>query len=277
MSTPPPDPAPAPHTDLDTRPCVITGGGSGIGRAIALLLARQGRPVALVALPRDQADTETVVADVHRAGGRALAIAADITHEADVVRAFDEAQTALGPPSGLVNSAGVLLRSRVADFSRDQLLWLLGVNVLGTMMCCREAARRMSLATGGAGGAIVNLSSMAATIGGRPGGSAYAASKAAVDCFTTGFAREVAREGIRVNVIRPGLVTTPMTAEIQADALRRQQLEETIPMGRFGRPEEIAELASWLLSSRASLVTGAHINAGGGGFHVGGYVSSPRA
>lgn len=258
-----------PDRSVDTRACIVTGGGSGIGRAIARLLAQHGRPVALVALPRDRADTDAVAAEIQRAGGRALAIAADVSDEADVVRAFDEAEAAFGAPGALVNSAGVLLQSRVADFSRDQLLRLLSVNVLGTMLCCREAARRMSLAAGGAGGAIVNLSSMAATIGGRPGGTAYAASKAAIDCFSAGFAKEVAREGIRVNVIRPGLVNTPMTAEAAADSPLRRQLEATIPSGRFGRPEEVAEIARWLLSDLASLVTGAHVNAGGGGFNVG--------
>ncbi|MDO9435323.1 SDR family oxidoreductase [Hydrogenophaga sp.] len=127
----------------------------------------------------------------------------------------------------------------------------------------------MSTFCGGSGGAIVNVSSMAATIGGRPGASAYAASKAAVDCFTTGFAREVAAEGIRVNVVRPGVVVTEMTHHIARDSALRARVASSIPMQRLGRPEEIADIVLWLLSDSASLVTGAHVDAGGGGFMVG--------
>ena len=126
----------------------------------------------------------------------------------------------------------------------------------------------MSTRHGGAGGAIVNVSSMAATIGGRPGASAYAASKTAVDVFTTGFAREVAAEGIRVNTVRPGVTATAMTAHLERDPALRRKVEDSIPSGRIGQPEEVAEVILWLLSGKASLVTGAHVNAGGGGFQV---------
>ena len=126
----------------------------------------------------------------------------------------------------------------------------------------------MSTDRGGAGGSIVNISSLAVTVGGRPGAAVYAASKAAVDVFTTGMAREVARQGIRVNTIRPGAIVTAMTAALTATPEQRAQYERSIPLGRMGQPEEIGELAVWLLSDRASLVTGAHINAGGGGFNL---------
>ena len=126
----------------------------------------------------------------------------------------------------------------------------------------------MSRERGGAGGSIVNISSQAVLIGGRPGANAYAASKAAVDNFTTGFAREVAGQGIRVNTIRPGVIQTAMTASLSTDPELKRRVEESIPLGRVGQPEEIAEVAIWLLSEKSSLVTGAHINAGGGGFHV---------
>ena len=184
------------------------------------------------------------------------------------LRMFDEATRALGPLTGLVNAAGMPHTSRVDEFTFDTLSRLMAVNVVGLMYCCREAARRMSRARAGSGGAIVNISSMAATIGGRPGASAYAASKAAVDVFTTGFAREVAAEGIRVNTVRPGVIATAMTANLAADPELRKKVEASIPQGRLGEPEEIAEVIVWLLSDKASLVTGAHINAGGGGFHV---------
>ena len=145
---------------------------------------------------------------------------------------------------------------------------MFAVNVIGLMLCCREAARRMSTRNGGKGGAIVNVSSMAATIGGRPMSSTYAASKGAVDVFTVGFAREVAAEGIRVNAIRPGVTDTDMIESMRSGPLRAAT-EATIPMHRYGRPEEVGAAIVWLLSDKASFVTGANINVGGGGFHVG--------
>jgi NAD(P)-dependent dehydrogenase (short-subunit alcohol dehydrogenase family) len=146
---------------------------------------------------------------------------------------------------------------------------MMDLNVVGLMLCCREAARRMALSRGGQGGAIVNVSSMAATIGGRPGASAYAASKAAVDVFTTGLAKELAPEGIRVNAVRPGMTLTDMTADVQADPVRLRAVAATIPMQRCGEPEEIAAAILFLLSDAASYVSGTHLNASGGGFLVG--------
>lgn len=248
--------------------CLVTGGTRGIGRATALLAARAGRPVAIVG--RDEAEGREIVRQIEAESGRAAFVTADVTRPDEVARAFDDAASVLGPLRAVVNAAGVTYNSRVEDFDGEALGRLMTVNVVALMVCCREAVRRLSTRHGGQGGAIVNVSSMAATIGGRLGGSAYAASKAAVDTFTTGFAREVAREGIRVNTVRPGVVATPMTAFVTGDAALLKRVEDSIPLGRIGRPEEIAELIVWLLSDKASLVMGAHVDAGGGGFLVAG-------
>jgi NAD(P)-dependent dehydrogenase (short-subunit alcohol dehydrogenase family) len=158
---------------------------------------------------------------------------------------------------------------RAAGGTAATLEELFRVNVVGLILCCREAARRMSTARGGAGGSIVNVSSMAATIGGRTGKSHYAASKAAVDAFTVGFAKEVAAEGIRVNAVRPGVVATDMTAAGLRDPETRAEIEATIPMGRVGTPAEIANAILWLLSGEASFISGARLDASGGGFVIG--------
>jgi NAD(P)-dependent dehydrogenase (short-subunit alcohol dehydrogenase family) len=168
-----------------------------------------------------------------------------------------------------VNSAGVTNgHMPVADLDPVALESLLRTNVIGTMLCCREATRRMSTARGGAGGAIVNISSMAATIGGRPGNSAYAASKAAVDCFTVGFAKEVGPEGIRVNAVRPGVTITDMTSAVRDDPEVRRSIEATIGMRRTAAADEIAAPILWLLSDEASFVSGCLLDASGGGFVI---------
>lgn len=249
--------------------CLVTGGPRGIGRASALLAAREGWTVSIAGLAEHMDDADQVVREIQALGGQATAIAADVGREEDIVAMFDEAERRLGPLQGLVNAAGVSLgKGAVADFSFAPLAKMMNINVVGLMVCCREAARRMSTARGGPGGSIVNISSLAVTVGGRQGAHAYAASKAAVDVFTVGFAREVAKQGIRVNTVRPGAIATQMTAAVTADPVRLREVEASIPLGRMGRPEEIAEVAVWLLSERASLVTGAHVNAGGGGFMV---------
>ena len=166
----------------------------------------------------------------------------------------------MGPLAGLVNSAGIGYHSRVDGFERPPLESLFAVNVIGLMLCCREATRRMSTRNGGKGGAIVNVSSMAGTLGGRKGASAYAATKGAVDAFTKGFAREVAAEGIRVNSIRPGAVMTEMTEGPLNDEAVRTAVAASIPIQRIGEAHEIAEAILWLLSDKASLVTGAILN-----------------
>ncbi len=248
--------------------CLVTGGTRGIGAATALLAARRGYDVTLVAREADGVHVAAVAAAVRALGRRVETISADVAKDEHVVRAFDGAEAALGRLDALVNAAGIGHNGRVEALDASALSRLLAVNVLGTMLCCREAARRMSTARGGPGGGIVNVSSMAATIGGRPGAAAYAASKAAVDSFTTGFAREVAAEGIRVNVVRPGVIATDMTAHVTRDPDRLARVEASIPMRRLGHPGEVAEVALWLLSDTASFVTGAHVDAGGGGFSL---------
>ena len=250
-----------------SRTCLITGGARGIGFETARLAAAAGWDVAIIY--REQAAAaDKAVAMVRSAGQRALAVRADVGSEADIVAAFAAVDQHLGPIAGLVNNAGISFQNRVDALVDAEIRRMFDVNVFGLMLCCREAARRMSTRHGGKGGSIVNISSMAATIGGRPGASMYAASKGAVDVFTTGFAREVGAEGIRVNVVRPGVTETDMIAGVHTGA-KRKAVEATIPMGRFGAPAEIAEAVVWLLSDQASFVTGAHLNAGGGGFHVG--------
>lgn len=244
--------------------CLITGGARGIGAATARLVAKDGMAVAIGY--RDRADAaEALAAEIVAAGGRAATVRGDVAREADVVAMFDAAEQALGPVDRLVNSAGISIKSAVRDLDAADLERLMAVNVIGLMLCCREAARRMPES----GGAIVNISSMAATIGGRTGASAYAASKAAVDVFTTGFAREVAKCSIRVNVVRPGMTRTDMTAGQLGDPRIEARLASTIPMHRVGEATEIAEAVRWLLSPAASFISGAHLNASGGGFVIG--------
>lgn len=249
--------------------CIVTGGARGIGRATALLAAKRGYRV--VVNYRERADAASAVVDAIRSGGgQAVAVGADVAVEADIVRLFGSAEDRLGGPvTAVVNSAGIGYGKPCVDFEREPIARMMDLNVVGLMLCCREAARRMALSRGGQGGAIVNVSSMAATIGGRPGASAYAASKAAVDVFTTGLAKELAPEGIRVNAVRPGMTLTDMTSDVQADPARLRAVAATIPMQRCGEPEEIAAAILFLLSDAASYVSGTHLNASGGGFLVG--------
>ena len=248
------------------RVMLITGGARGIGAATAKLAAAAGSAVA-VAYERAKDRAEALVAEIEQAGGRAMAVQADVAQEAEVRRMFGEVDERFGRLDALVNSAGIsLAETNVADFEQAALQRLMAVNVIGTMLCCREAARRMSTVKGGGGGAIVNVSSMAATIGGRPGRSAYAASKGAVDSFTIGFAKEVAREGIRVNGVRPGMTLTDMTDAVRQNAELRARVADTIAMNRCAEPEEMARSILWLLSDEASFVSGALLDVSGGGF-----------
>jgi NAD(P)-dependent dehydrogenase (short-subunit alcohol dehydrogenase family) len=250
-----------------TKVLLITGGASGIGAETARRAAGRGYKVALNYRSRD-AQARQVVADIEAAGGTAVALPADMAREADIVRLFEETARALGPITHLVNSAGVGYRTRVDEYDAARLANLFAINTIGLMLCCREAAKRMSARNGGKGGAIVNVSSMASTIGGRMGSSAYAATKGAVDAFTKGFAREAAAEGIRVNAIRPGMVMTEMTEGSLAEPAFRARIEASIPMRRVGESHEIAEAILWLLSEEASFITGAMVDAAGGGYII---------
>jgi NAD(P)-dependent dehydrogenase (short-subunit alcohol dehydrogenase family) len=246
---------------------LITGGASGIGAETARRAAARGHKVAINYRSRE-AEARKVVADIAAKGGQAVALPADMAREADIVRLFEETERALGPITHLVNSAGTGQRRRVDEYDAALLEKLFAINAIGVMLCCREAARRMSTRHGGKGGAIVNVSSMASTIGGRLGSSAYAATKGAVDAFTKGFAREAAAEGIRVNAIRPGMVLTEMTEGSLADPAFRARIEASIPMHRVGESHEIAETILWLLSDEASFITGAMVDAAGGGYII---------
>jgi NAD(P)-dependent dehydrogenase (short-subunit alcohol dehydrogenase family) len=246
---------------------LITGGSRGIGAATARLAARQGYAVAI----NYRAEAEgaaALVGEIEATGARAIAVQADVSRQDEVEHLFRELDGRLGLLTALVNAAGIDggQPTLVTDLQQAELERLLAVNVIGTMLCCREAVRRMSTARGGTGGAIVNVSSMAATIGGRPGRSAYAASKAAVDSFTIGLAKEVAQDGIRVNAIRPGVTLTDMTDAVRRDPELRARIAATIAMGRCAEAEEIARPILWLLSDEASFISGAILDASGGGF-----------
>jgi NAD(P)-dependent dehydrogenase (short-subunit alcohol dehydrogenase family) len=242
---------------------IITGAGRGIGAATARLAAARGFAV-VVDYARDHASAEAVAREIVSAGGRAIAIQADVGSEADILRLFETAERDLGPITALVNNAGITEGlCRVEAVTAKQLERLFRVNVTGAILCAREAVRRMSTKHGGAGGAIVNISSLASRIGGAGEWVHYAASKGAIDTFTIGLAREVAAEGIRVNAVAPGLVQTGLHAAVGAPD-RPQRLAPFIPMQRAGSPEEIAEAVLWLLSPAASYVTGSILEVGGG-------------
>ena len=250
-----------------TKVLLITGGASGIGAETARRAASRGYSIAINYRTRD-AEAKKVVADVQAKGAKAIAIKADMAVEADIVRMFEETTKTLGPITQLLNSAGISRQMRVDEFDAKALATLFATNVTGLMLCCREAAKRMSTKHGGKGGTIVNVSSMAATLGGRQGSSAYAATKGAVDSFTKGFAREVADEGIRVNSLRPGMVLTEMTERRLEDAAFKAGIEASIPMRRVGKSHEIADAALWLLSDEASFITGSMLDASGGGYLI---------
>jgi NAD(P)-dependent dehydrogenase (short-subunit alcohol dehydrogenase family) len=242
---------------------IVTGASRGIGAAVATLAGGVGHSVA-VNFATSEADAAKVVDAIVAARGRAVAIKADVAREAEIIRLFERAERELGPIKGLVNHAGVTGGfARVEEVSSAALANVFAVNVSGTILCSREAVRRMSTRRGGTGGAIVNISSRAAHTGAAGEWVHYAASKGAIDSFTIGLAREVATEGIRVNAVAPGLVDTGLHAA-NGEPGRLQRLMGTIPMGRAGAPGEVAEGVLWLLSPAASYTTGAILEIGGG-------------
>jgi len=242
---------------------IITGASRGIGAATAKLAAARGFSVA-VNYASGASEAEEVVRGITEQGGRATAIQADIAREGEILRLFDEVERQLGSIHGLVNNAGVTGGfARVEAVTAEALERLFAVNVTGAILCAREAVKRMSTRHGGKGGAIVNISSLAARTGSAGEWVHYAATKGAIDTFTLGLAREVATEGIRVNAVAPGLVETGIHAA-NGEPQRLERLRGTIPMGRPGKPEEIAEAVVWLLSGAASYVTGSILEVGGG-------------
>jgi NAD(P)-dependent dehydrogenase (short-subunit alcohol dehydrogenase family) len=241
---------------------LVTGGSRGIGAATARAAAAAGWSVALT-YRDDEAAAAAVVADAEAAGRRAVAVRADVAAEDDVVAAF-EAAARLGPLTGVVVNAGVVApRARVDEYTADRVQRVLAVNVLGAVLTCREAVRRMSTRHGGAGGSVVLVSSAASRLGSPGEYVDYAASKGAVDTLGTGLAREVAGEGIRVNVVRPGIVETGIHASGgQPD--RAARLAPTVPMGRAGRAEEVAAAVLWLLGEESGYCTGSLLDVAGG-------------
>ena len=242
---------------------VVTGGGRGIGAATSRLAASRGYSVC-INYQRNQDAALAVVNDIQQHGGQAIAVQADISVEPEVVALFEAAEQKLGRLTALVNSAARLeLQMRVDAMDAARLERMFATNVIGTMLCSREAVRRMSTRAGGAGGSIVNVSS-AATRYGSPGEYVdYAATKGAIDVFTLGLAREVAEEGIRVNCVRPGHIYTELHAA-GGEPDRVERVKAQVPMQRGGQPEEVAAAILWLLSSEASYVTGAFIDVSGG-------------
>jgi NAD(P)-dependent dehydrogenase (short-subunit alcohol dehydrogenase family) len=242
---------------------IVTGGSRGIGAATAKLAAQQGYAVALSYLRSGEA-AQAIVEEIEVAGGRAVAIASDVAQESEVVRLFEEVDRALGRVTALVNNAGMLeTQTRVENIEGARLQRVFAANVYGSFYCARQAVRRMSQRHGGAGGAIVNVSSMAARLGGPNEYVDYAAAKGAIDSFTIGLAKEVAGEGIRVNAVRPGLIYTDIHAS-GGEAGRVDRLKSVVPMQRGGTPEEVARSILWLLSDDASYVTGSFIDISGG-------------
>ena len=242
---------------------IVTGGSRGIGAATALLAAQRGYAVCVNYLHNRKA-AEEIVRDIEKIGGRAIAVAADIASEPDVMRLFETVDRDLGRVSALVNNAGILEKqARLEGIDAARLNRVLATNVIGSFICSREAVRRMSTRHGGEGGGIVNVSSRASQIGSPGEYIDYAASKGAVDSLTVGLAKEVAEEGIRVNAVRPGFIYTGMHAS-GGEPNRVDRVKAFAPMKRGGKPEEVASAILWLLSDEASYTTGAFIDVSGG-------------
>jgi NAD(P)-dependent dehydrogenase (short-subunit alcohol dehydrogenase family) len=247
---------------LTDRVAIITGGSRGIGRATAIAAAARGFRVC-IGYASNLAAANEVVAAIEASNGRAIAVQCDVGEEADIIALF-EAADEFGTLGALVNNAGIVgMTSRVEDMSAERIRRMMAVNVTGSMLCAREAVKRMSTRHGGKGGVIVNLSSVAAKLGSPHTYVDYAASKGAIDSFTIGLGHEVAAEGIRVAAIRPGLIDTDIHAS-GGEPDRAHRLSSSVPMKRVGTAEEIANAIVWLMSDEASYVTSAILDVSGG-------------
>jgi len=242
---------------------IITGGSRGIGAATAQIAAARGYVVCIAYRSNKQA-AQAVVDAILLAGGKAIAVAADVAQEADVINLFQTVDSELGRVNALVNNAGTLEHQmRLEEMDAARINRVLTTNVTGSFLCAREAVRRMSTKRGGSGGAIVNLSSAASRIGSPGEYIDYAASKGAIDTFTLGLAKEVAEEGIRVNAVRPGIIDTDIHAS-GGESGRVERLKSSIPMRRGGQADEVAQAIMWLLSDEASYTTGSLLDVTGG-------------
>jgi len=242
---------------------LVTGGSRGIGRSAAKLAGARGWSVGVNYAGNAKAAAETV-AEVEKAGGKAIAIKGDVASEKDVVSMFDATSKAFGYIDGLVNNAGIIAPSLpLAEMTVERMRRLFEVNILGSYMCAREAARRMSTSRGGKGGAIVNLSSAAARLGSPNDFVDYAGSKGAIDTFTIGLSKELGPEGIRVNAIRPGLIDTEIHA-VAGSPDRAVTLGKQMPLRRAGTADEVGEAIIWLLDDASSYVSGSILDVAGG-------------
>jgi NAD(P)-dependent dehydrogenase (short-subunit alcohol dehydrogenase family) len=247
---------------LTDRVAIVTGGSRGIGRAAAIGAAARGFRV-VVGYATNKAAADEVVAKIGASNGKAIAVKCDVGNERDILALFKAADD-FGVLGALVNNAGIVGRTaRVEDMSAERIARMMAVNVTGSMLCAREAVKRMSTRHGGAGGVIVNLSSVAARLGSPNTYVDYAASKGAIDSFTIGLGHEVAGEGIRVAAIRPGLIDTEIHAS-GGEPDRAHRLSSTVPMKRVGTAEEIANAIVWLMSDEASYVTSTILDVSGG-------------
>ncbi len=246
-----------------THTMLVTGGARGIGRAVAIVGGSLGWSVGINYAGNAAAAAETV-ARVEAAGGRGLAIRGDVASEAEVVAMFDAVEAAFGPVTALVNNAGIVgPKSMLADMDLARMQRIFDVNITGAYLVAREGARRMPTDRGGKGGAIVNVSSVAARLGAPGQYLDYAGSKGAIDSLTAGLAKELAPGGVRVNGVRPGIIETEIHASA-GEPNRAAELGPSAPIGRAGTPAEVAETVIWLLSEAASFVTGATLDVSGG-------------
>jgi len=242
--------------------CIVTGGSRGIGAACAKQAAKAGYKICF-SYASDKQAAENVIAEIETGGGIAVAVKSDVASEADILTLFAAADE-MGKLKALVNNAGIVdVSDRVENYTAERLQRMFSINVIGSFLCAREAVKRMSTSSGGAGGTIVNMSSAAAYLGSPNQYVDYAASKAAIDTFTKGLALEVADQGIRVNAVRPGLIYTDIHAS-GGEPGRVEKLEHMVPMKRGGSADEIANAVLWLMSEESSYVTGDSLNVTGG-------------